>query len=278
MSERLTVINVVSPSYSGSTWLNLLLGAHPQALCIGELARIKRLGKPICELHGQSCPLWSRYDPAAKENAFVQMARLSGRRVLVAKNAEVFAEDLADPSLDVRMVELIRDGRAVAASTLRKYPNLSMRKAARRWVREVHKGRALIDQYGRDRSRLVLYEDLLSHTEPRVRELCEWLGLPFEPAMLAYWAAPDMHFLGGNRGTLYNLLRLKDGQATLAPDSSVGATKANWDLGFYEKQDPTKFADERWKTELSNWQLRVFALATMGLNRRLGYPPALRRD
>jgi hypothetical protein len=33
----ITVVNIVAVSYSGSTWLNLMLGAHDDALSVGEI-------------------------------------------------------------------------------------------------------------------------------------------------------------------------------------------------------------------------------------------------
>ena len=43
------------------------------------------------------------------------------------------------------------------------------------------------------------------------------------------------------------------------------------DSQFYARSDPATFRDERWKTELSDRQIRWFALAAGRLNRSLGY-------
>jgi len=66
IEDRLTIVHIISVSYSGSTWLNLLLGAHSRAFSIGEMTVLRRTGRAICKLHGDGCPFWSRFDPHAE--------------------------------------------------------------------------------------------------------------------------------------------------------------------------------------------------------------------
>ena len=80
---------------------------------------------------------------------------------------------------------------------------------------------------------------------------------------------------------LLSMLKKRDQGAVLpkpalAPRAD-GAT-AKWDLEYYKRTDPARFRDERWKQELSDWQLRVFGLFAGRVNRRYGYPPAVDRS
>ena len=67
-SPKITVVNIVAVSYSGSTWVNLMLGAHPDAFSIGEIDWIDKNKMALCSLHGESCPVWSQFDVSSKEN------------------------------------------------------------------------------------------------------------------------------------------------------------------------------------------------------------------
>ncbi|MBI4881979.1 MAG: sulfotransferase [Planctomycetes bacterium] len=93
---------------------------------------------------------------------------------------------------DARFVHIVRDPRAVALSW-RGVPwsNGSLAQDAEVWRRYLATARA---KPPRQRERLLLlrYEELVAHPEPQLRKLCEFLGLPFHPAMLAGEAAREL--------------------------------------------------------------------------------------
>lgn len=53
-------------------------------------------------------------------------------------------------------------------------------------------------RYGSERVRLQRFEDLASRPEPAVRELCAWLGIDFEPAMLEIPVVNSSYSGGGS--------------------------------------------------------------------------------
>lgn len=265
------VVNIVSTSYSGSTWLNLLLGAHPRMFCMGEVKDVQRDGRAVCQLHAEACPVWSAYRGNSGENPFAQIARLSGRRWLAGKNCESFGDAVRDPGVGVKLIHLVRDGRAVMASIMRKYADKTAWRAARQWSHEVRKSQRLLRAWPAEDVALVRYEDLVEDTRGQLLRLCGFLGLTFDPAMLTYWNA-DLHYLGGNRGTLHAMVRR--GEASLPPDpreAREGFVKPEWDLGYYDKQNQGTIVDERWKHELSWGRRAVFGLVGGWLNHRHGY-------
>ena len=86
---------------------------------------------------------------------------------------------------EVRFVHIIRDGRDVALSTKELWfgPD-SVEEAAHKW-------RALIENARRQSKNLphyleVRYEDLVTDTESILRRICEFVDLPWDPAMLSY--------------------------------------------------------------------------------------------
>ena len=84
MRDKVTVINLLSLSYTGTTWINIVLGSHEETLAVGPPDRFFELwstdpGK-LCLVHGPDCDLWpafsARYDP--RNNLFVQLAEHTG--------------------------------------------------------------------------------------------------------------------------------------------------------------------------------------------------------
>lgn len=317
-ASPVVVVNIVAASYSGSTWANLLLGANSQAFSVGEIDNIGKHGKALCTLHGVSCPIWSQFNPGSGENPYLQIHRITGKRFLVVNNARYLLHDQDHPRVHSKYIFLIRDGRAVVASTRRKYPNTSIWHASRSWWRTMKKKQRLIHSRPQRDTLVVRYEALLKDLEPQTRHLCEFLGMEFEPQMLEYWKKKP-HFLGGNIGTMNSIAKVQGidaihyfkkkqhfgGQLPVAVppnEPSSGATfhshppqgspmelkvgesrihisdHFKMDLDHYNSTDLRHFVDERWKHELSDWQLRVFAIAAGRLNRKFGYPPSLDRS
>ncbi len=97
-------------------------------------------------------------------------------------------EPLAKTFPESRFVHIIRDGRDVALSLLyRRFGRGHIVEAARYWRRRVTVGRGAGRRIGPARYREVRYEGLLENPEGTVRELCEFIDLPFEPVMLRYY-------------------------------------------------------------------------------------------
>jgi len=263
-------VNVICTSYSGNTWLNLMLGAHSQAFCVGEYKNIRKTGRVNCMLHGQECPVWSRFDPSAEGHPYLQLSRLTGKNVFVISNSLDYLPADPGPEIEQRFIHLIRDGRAVAASFRRKHAGMNIWKAARRWRHDYLKNIRRLNRFPSTAVLPVRYEELKSNPEKEVRRICGFLRLSFEPQMLEYWNQ-DQHYLGGNQGTLFALARK---QGTDLPEASrweQGRETRDWKLDFYAGSDPQKFTDDRWKKDLTPVQLRIFDLAAGALNRKLGY-------
>ncbi len=98
-------------------------------------------------------------------------------------------------------VHLIRDGRDAAVSFLAMPEGTYTRTWAHRstparfacqWRTEVEAGRALGARVGTTGYFEVRYEELVAEPERVVRSICDFAGLPFEPAMLEYPGAVDV--------------------------------------------------------------------------------------
>ena len=110
------------------------------------------------------------------------------------------------------------------------------------------------------------YEALASGPEVEIQRLADFLGLPFDAAMLAPWATPQ-HPLGGNSGT----------QALLASEPakepSLAAPGAH--TAAYYAAHPRAFVlDLRWERELDAAARARFAELAGETNRALAWAPS----
>ncbi|MCG3178402.1 MAG: hypothetical protein BIFFINMI_00729 [Phycisphaerae bacterium] len=275
-SRDVVVVNLISPSYSGSTWANILLGSHPQAMALCEVTTMVKLGRPICFIHGDGCPLWSRYDTTSTENPYLQIARISGKRLLVVNNGIDDLPQAGVPGLARKYVFLVRDGRATAASALRKWGSKNMLKAARWWKKSIRRKERMLGKLDPADVLQVCYERLNDDTPAQCKRICEFLGVPYEASMVEYWK-PEHHPLDGNARLLKTLAE-KRGE-TVAPDlekaKPEGFEGRMIDMDFYRKADFANFQDERWRGEVTGWQMFVFRMVAGRLNRKYGYPSGM---
>ena len=268
--NKLVVVHIISTAYSGSTWINLILGSHPDSFSIGELKRLLRTGRADCSVHSPTCPVFSQFDPSSKENPFLQLQRLCGKNILIVNNSRKFLQAQADPRIESRFIHLVRDGRAVAASSLRKGTQPNMWRAARRWAHNVRRSLRLMRRLRPEPTYTLNYEKMVAEPQSQLRQLCQLVGIEPDESMLRYWEH-DHHFLGGNRGTLLAMLKKQDHGAELPTPPPSSATGREANLEFYKRADPASFVDERWRQELSKADLRVFGLIAGRLNRAMGY-------
>ncbi len=168
----------------------------------------------------------------------------SGRGVWVEHspfNAQ-YAETLFELFPDARLVHLVRDGRAVAASVMKLEwgPN-EIHVAAPWWAHRLSFGLGAESHFGPERVRRVRYEDLITKPEETLESLCPFLGIDYSETMLAADGlrvpgfTTDFHRLVGSR------------------------------------PDPARV--EAWRSDLSRRQIEIFENVTGELLSYLGYEP-----
>src|SRR5262245_10394552 len=96
-----------------------------------------------------------------------------------------FASTLFELFKDAKLIHIVRDGRAVAASImpLSWGPN-RIEPAALFWIQHVGQGRAAEACWGPGRVIRVRYEDLVLRPEPTLQRLCAFLEIDYQPVML----------------------------------------------------------------------------------------------
>lgn len=137
----------------------------------------------------------------------------------------------------VKIIYLVRDGRGVIASHIRK-TKVAAREAALSWDRTQRINLMMLQTIPAKHKRIVRYEDLTAAPEATLAEMCHWLGLAFETDML-HFRRTIHHNLSGNR------MR----------------------LGSEEKIVNL----ERWRAELSAQDVHTFDRIAGRMNRYFGY-------
>ena len=221
--------------HSGSTILDLALGAHPQLIGLGEAVRVlerPRLGeehKGPQQLRGDlrferrctcgelagDCPVWGpllawlpAHDDrplAEKFNRLIEPLTATSPRWLVesfqADEQLLEAQALGRP---VRVIQLTRDVRSWVHSESRRGVARHRRggtvgwRSMLRWWRINRRWEQRLNRSGCVAFRLG-YEELALAPEQALRKLCAWLEVDFDPAMLQPGLNSNSHIVSGNR-------------------------------------------------------------------------------
>lgn len=299
-AERIPLVYIHSASHSGSTLLTLRLARHPQVGTVGELSGTPMRARPgyrcSCGEELAACGFWQAVSAAMARRGFAYRAttdqtdignapsayarrllrplhrgpllelvrdaglalsgaarahirqhqrmkaalvesvvECNGSPVLVdsSKSGVQLKYHLRNPRFDVKVIWLVRDGRGVARSLMRNQ-RMSMRQAAYEWLRSNEEARVIVRRLVPGAWTRVRYEEFCADPEGTLAALWRFMGVaPEAPQERA-----EQHVLG-------HVSRLNAGRAIRA--------------------------DEKWRTELSAADLRVFAAIGGAMNRELGY-------
>jgi hypothetical protein len=187
---------VLSPARAGSTLLRMILDSHSALYAPPEL--------PLAQLTVRAETSWMRaslkeLQLTAQEVNYLLWDRVladtlsrSGKPTVVVKTpANVLVwRDIAQCWPDARFIFLLRHPASAVASLNASFdaawhPGESGSLAesaakALRYMTSLEEARRALPGH------TVRYEDLTAEPEAQARQLCEFLGLPFEPEMLAY--------------------------------------------------------------------------------------------
>ncbi|MEC8442159.1 MAG: sulfotransferase [Cyanobacteriota bacterium] len=229
--------------HSGSTILDLALGAHTQVIGLGEAVRVLDRPRPGEERKGPQqlrgdlrferrctcgelaadCPVWGtvlawlqEHDDrplAEKFNRLIQPLSSASTRWIVdsfqADEKLLKSQTLGRP---LRVIQLTRDVRSWVHSESRRGVERRGRgrgvgcRSLLRWWRVNRRLDQLLEASGHSVFRLG-YEELALAPELALRRLCGWLDLDFDAAMLQPGMHSTSHIVSGNR------MRFESGQS-----------------------------------------------------------------
>ena len=221
--------------HSGSTILDLALGAHPQMVGLGEAVRLLSRPAPdeahkgpqqlrgdlrferrcTCGALAADCHVWGpllSWLPAHDDHPLVdKIDRLleplrpaSPRWVVDSFQADEQLLDASALGRPLRVIQLTRDVRSWVHSESRRGVERHGRgngvgwRSLLRWWRVNRQLDQRLKRSGHPVFRLG-YEELALAPEQALRRLCHWLELDFDPAMLRPGMHSNSHILAGNR-------------------------------------------------------------------------------
>lgn len=253
--NKFKVIAISGTGRTGSTLLSQLLSQDPAVFNLGQLRHLARAyaddAPCSCGKSLQSCEIYGQIAPGNNLGEILgEIARKTGVTTFIdASKSPDFAmtlDGLAD--VDLYVLNLVRDPRAVACSWYRKKRSVSaLIKNARDWLRRQQQLESWKPELG-ERFMAVRYEDLATSPEETVRAIARWASIP----------VPDSLFAAADR------VKLDWSNQHLYPPANEGVlTKRETDVRIS--------AAESWKDPGNRWIHRIARFFAGDYGRKL-YP------
>jgi hypothetical protein len=283
---------VVGLTRSGTTLLRMMLDAHPQLTIPPETHFVPDLIKAARAEQGTDGMLaaltgnrtWGDFGISAEEMRerlgrihsgdgaeavrafFDAYAKRQGKpRWRDQTPAYMLAVQRIGRTLpESRFIHLIRDGRDVALSQSARAINEQPPPAeqAARWVKRIRKSRDQAATLKGPRYVEARYEDLVRDPEGTLRRVCEFIDLPWDPAVLAY------HERAAER--------LTEMAGELRADGSHATQEAGYRIDNHapttRPPDPSKL--DKWKAEMTSEDIAAYESVAGELLKELGYEVA----
>jgi hypothetical protein len=278
---------VVGVNRSGTTLLRMMLDAHPQLTMppethfVPELIDVAEAGGATPEDLLETITKqreWGDFGLTEKQllEAFRAIEPLNAGDALRAFYS-LYAERVGKPRWgektpiyvksirkiggalpEARFLHVIRDGRDVALSIRdRAVKDHPIPKIAERWVRRIGQARRQSRHVAHYEE--IRYEQLVLETEPTLRGVCEFFGLPWDDAVL------DYHRRSGERlEEMKRELPADGSRATLSVERRM-ATHAR----TTQAPDPSRVS--RWREQMNREDRRIFESIAGELLAELGY-------
>lgn len=204
------VVLIAGAAHGGTTILSMMLGQHPNIFTTGKLrefphgdvfgsANICSCGTPAAdcpfwlEIQRQYQPVEERPDDEKLPRLYELISSLSGRLFIgdVTHNVRYAQLLQSIDGIDLYLVHVVRDGRAVVHSRIRKdlrIGTLGMSRwqrirritaVSRRWVLQIRQYSRMEEQLGAKAVR-VSYEAICNNPRAALRPVGECLGLDFD--------------------------------------------------------------------------------------------------
>lgn len=161
-------------------------------------------------------------------------------------HTERYADRVFEHFPDARIIHMVRDPRDRYASVLKRWKKVRGGAGASTaaWIASIQLGERNRQRHP-DGYRLLRYEDLAARPEETLRDICAFIGEPYDPRMLAMEGASDFRDAGGNSSYAPHA-------AGTISTSSIGryrAVLAPADIAFIQDQAATEMARHGYASE-----------------------------
>jgi len=172
-------IFVAGCGHSGTSLLVRVLGAHSRLCAVPFESQFALKWPELCEA---SCGFFARCDTLTRGVGKARWVEKTPRHIYrVGEILRYFPEG--------KVVLMLRDGRDVACSIRDRYGSLEAGVA--RWMEDNRAGQAF---WNHPNVRVVRYEALVEDFERTLRDVFDFIGEPFEEAVMRYHESPLFYF------------------------------------------------------------------------------------
>lgn len=217
---------LVGPEHSGTSLMGMMLDHHPMLsfFCdfpyavemmpkgngwpdlreYHEYLRLNRL------FNDAKLVIAAGLDYPQLVDSFLRQKRHRDRKPLVGATVHRHFDRLLRIWPDARFIHLVRDGRAVAWSTIEAGAAGNMYAAVEPWIEAETLWAKMRSQLAADRWMELQYEVLVTRPEAMLAHVCEFLDIPYDQAMLSYskhtsYSPPSPYLLARWRKKLSSL-------------------------------------------------------------------------
>lgn len=214
--------------------------------------RIRDLNLPRKEVIEQAKKL-ELYSPDELFSLQLTMYRTEKGKAIVGEKTPrhiLSADQILDTYPKARFISLFRDPRAAAYSEIKaEFGSPSVFVTTRRWKKYVQKHLELRESLSDEQYKMLRYKDLIADPEHILTELCTFLGVSYDPAMMKYYQRDESGFAEGESAWK------KD---TLKPIQND--------------------KNEEWKKSLNSWQVHLIEDTAGPYLEKMGYNGAGRKQ
>ena len=261
--KRKKIINLNCLSYSGATWINLVLGSHDKSLYVGPPQKLfNRNNSKLC-LICKKCDLWTQIT-AKKKNIISNIFKIADITHLFTNNAnEIFYKKCPDFYFKKYEILLLRDGRAITLSFFKK------NKKKINYFNSIHPDGWFYHSFqnlpdlNKFKGLVVRYENICLQPVKFFKIISDYVDIDFNESQLRFWEN-DHHLITGNKGPIEIIKIFKKTKKFPYKLSNIKKKKMN----LY---DISKNFSNIWSKEISCEQRFFFDLILGEKNLELGY-------